>query len=203
VWEYIKEFEVSLDNLADVATALLLGIKTDTLDFTSQTTVELDMIAYRAVLPHVNKESLARISNYSIPKVLFELECKAFTDKTIENGILVSYIGQIDEGSRDTISIIADKMIRMDGIETAVIMAVIDNNLVASVRSIDDRIEVANLCEKVFGKEYSGAKDGSGGARVPLSLGTAFDIIKDESVKQSVIREIIKHYSDKILATAQ
>jgi nanoRNase/pAp phosphatase (c-di-AMP/oligoRNAs hydrolase) len=198
IWEYLKEYDVDLSVMPDIATALLIGIKTDTIDFTSQTTAELDMIAYRSVLPHVSKESLARICNYTIPKVLFELECKAFTEKILQDGTLISYIGQIDENNRDVISIIADKMIRMDGVETVVIMAIIDSELVASVRSTDDRVEVSSLCAKVFGKEFSGAKDGSGGARIPLGLGTAFDIVKDESVKQGLIKAIIDHYSAKI-----
>ena len=62
IWEYLKAHNIDLGGYPDVATAMVLGIKIDTLDFTSPDTSELDMEAFRALLPHANKESLAKVT---------------------------------------------------------------------------------------------------------------------------------------------
>lgn len=196
VWEYLQEFGVSLEEHADTATAMLLGIKTDTLDFTSSNTSDLDMAAHRSLLDNVDRVSLARLTNFELPKILFELEAKAFADKEVLNTKLVSFVGEIKGSSRDIIPTIADRFVRMEGISTAVIMGIVDGCLIASVRSSDTVIDVADLCAKVFGKEHSGAKDGSGGAKVPL--GSVYKMIVNEETKEMVLKDVVKTYLDKI-----
>ncbi len=199
VWDYLKEFNVSLEHEANVATAMILGIKTDTLDFTSDNLSELDIEAFSELLPFVNKISLARVNKFPLPKEVFEKEAEAFKVKKIVETTLVSYIGEVSAHSRDLISTIADRFARMAGVSTVVIMAVIDNHLQASVRSDDSRVDVVDLCTKVFGKEFSGAKEGSGGARVPL--GDAFKYIRDKEVRDKVIQEIFLMHRDNIFET--
>lgn len=196
VWDYLREFDVSLDEEADVATALVLGIKTDTLDFTSSTTAELDMEAFRNLLPLVNKTALAKLTKYAIPKLQFEIESKAFSTKEIKEAVLVSFIGEISPHNRDIIATIADRFTRMDTVSTVVIIGVIGNHLIASVRSEDTRVNVANLCASVFGKELSGAKEGSGGARIPL--GAAFEYIDSAETKAKVMSEVVATLKEKI-----
>lgn len=199
IWEYLKDFEIDLSKYQDACTAMVLGIKTDTQDFTSQNTSELDMEAYRNLLPHVDKQALAKVSKFSLPKQVFEAEKIAYERKQIKGTVLVSFVGPIAAHDRDTISTIADRFARMEGISTVVIMAIIENNLHASIRSDDSRVEVADLCMKVFGKNFSGAKDGAGGARVPL--GKAFELIASGEVKSVVMDEIVSNISNAIFDT--
>lgn len=196
VWDYLREFDVDLSKYSDEATALVLGIKTDTLDFTSANTSELDMEAYRNLLPFVNKEALARVTNFPLPKEVFEMEASAYSSKNMRATTLVSFIGEISAHSRDNISTIADRFARMAGVNTVVIMAVIDDCLQASVRSDDSRVDVNDLCVRVFGKKYAGAKEGAGGARLPLSK--SLEYINDKDVREIVIKEIVTWFENKI-----
>lgn len=196
VWQYLKEFGVDLKEHADVATALVLGIKTDTMDFTSTNTSELDMEAFRNLLPFVDKVALAKLTKYMLPKIQFETESKAFAAKEIRETVLISSIGETNEHNRDIISTIADRFARMDGISTVVILGVIDAHLVASVRSEDTRINLSKFVSEVFGKKFSGAKEGAGGARVPL--GPAFELITNQEVKDKVMDEIVTSVKEKI-----
>jgi len=196
IWEYLREFEVDLSEHADVATALVLGIKTDTLDFTSANTSELDMEAFRNLLPFVDKIALAKLTKYSLPKIQFEVESKAFAVKEIKETVLVSCIGETTEHNRDIIATIADRFARMDGISTVVILGVIDAHIVASVRSDDTRVNVSKFVADIFGKKFSGAKEGSGGARVPL--GAAFEYITNAEIKEKVVEEIVSSLKEKI-----
>lgn len=199
VWEYLKAFDINLSKFSDEATALVLGIKTDTLDFTSSNTSELDMEAYRSLLPFVNKASLARVTKFPIPKEVFELEYRAYENRVERNTTLISFVGELSPHNRDVISTIADRFFRMAGITTVVVMAVIDNHLQASVRSDDSRVDVHDLCTKVFGKKFSGAKEGAGGARLPLK--SQLEFINSKEVRDSVIKEIVANFANKVFST--
>lgn len=196
VWDYLKEFSVSLEDYSDAATALVLGIKTDTLDFTTANTSELDMEAFRSLLPLVNKVSLATVTKYPLPKIVFEIETSAFKNKDILNTVLVSFVGEISSHNRDVIPTIADRFVRMDGINTVVIMGIVDSCIIASIRSSDSRVNVHDTCVDVFGKDNAGGKEGSGGAR--LSLGAAFEMLEDKDVREKVAQDVVQQFKKKI-----
>jgi len=196
VWEYLDQYEIDLSEYSDAATAMLLGIKTDTIDFTSANVSQLDMEAYRNLLPYVNKEALAKVTNFPLPKEVFELEALAYENKKERGTTLTSFVGELTSHSRDTISTISDRFARMAGINTVVIMAVIEDHLQASIRSDDARVDVDDLCKKVFGKEYAGAKEGAGGARLPLE--ESFKYINNKEVKEKMVEEIIRTFQNKV-----
>jgi nanoRNase/pAp phosphatase (c-di-AMP/oligoRNAs hydrolase) len=198
IWDYLNEYEINLEDYPNIATALILGIKTDTLDFTSADSSDLDMEAYRALLPYVNKEALARVTKFPLPKEVFELEALAYENKNERGTTLVSFIGELTAHSRDVISTIADRFARMAGINTVVIMAIIENHLQASIRSDDARVDVSDLCTKVFGKKYAGSKPegGAGGARLPLDQ--SFQYINKKEVKETMVEEIISTFENKV-----
>jgi nanoRNase/pAp phosphatase (c-di-AMP/oligoRNAs hydrolase) len=196
VWDYLNEYDVNLDDYSDAATAMILGIKTDTLDFTSSNSSELDMEAYRSLLPYVNKEALARVTNFPLPREVFELEALAYKNKVERGTTLVSFVGELTDHSRDVISTISDRFARMAGINTVVIMAIINDHLQASIRSDDARVDVNDLCVKVFSKKYAGAKEGAGGARLPLS--NSFLYINNKEVKDKIVEEIVETFTSKV-----
>lgn len=198
VWQYLREYGVDLNKHTDTATALLLGIKTDTLDFTSANTSDLDMEAYRDLLGSVDRTALADIINFPLPGLVFETEGQAYKDRKVINTTLVSFIGECSSQHRDIIPYIADRFLRMEGINTVVIMGIIESHLIASVRSTDSRVDVFDLCTSAFGKEFSGAKEGSGGTRIPL--GPVLGCIKDDEVKERVMKEISDNFTEKILS---
>ena len=199
IWDYLNQYEISLEEYSDTATAMILGIKTDTLDFTSANASELDMEAYRELLPFADRTALARVTRFPLPKEVFELEALAYKNRKERGTTLISFIGELAPHSRDMISTIADRFTRMAGIDTVVIMTVIEDHLQASIRSDDARVDVNDLCTKVFGKKYAGAKEGSGGARLPLDK--SFQYINSKEVREKVIEEIVATFQSKVFET--
>lgn len=199
VCEYLREFGVDLSKHPYAATALCLGIKTDTLDFTTSNTTQLDRGSYSYLLSFANQEALAKVMNFSLPKALFETEALAYKEKRIKNVSLVSYVGELTSHNRDIIPAIADRFLRMEGIQTVVIMGVVENDLIASIRSTDSTVNVSELCGKSFGKKFSGAKEGCGGARVPL--GAAMEFIGAKEVRAIVLSEIVNGITEKIFTS--
>ena len=129
---------------------------------------------------------------------LKKLEALAYKNKQEREGgtSLVSFIGELTLKQRDMISTIADRFNRMAGINTVVIMAIIEGHLQASIRSDDTRHDVGEMCTKIFGKKYSGAKEGSGGAKLPLDK--QLEYIKTKEVRETVIKEIVSTFEHKI-----
>lgn len=198
VWEYLKAFDVPMTEYPNVATAMVLGITTDTLDFTNESTSDLDMTAFRELLPFVNRDALSKVNKFELPKILFKIETDAFNSRDIKNSTLVSSVGEQGQHNRDIIPMIADRFARMVGINTVFIMGIIEDKLVVSVRSGDSRVDVGEVCAKVFGRDFSGSKEGggSGGAKVPLN--GLFDYISDVDIKAKVIDQVFSSFKTKI-----
>lgn len=196
VWEYLTIFKIPIEEHPDVATAMVLGIKTDTGDFSSPNTAELDFEAFRHLIPMVDKESLAKINNYPIPKAVLEAEATALSSMHERGSVVVASVGILNAHKRDIIPIIADRFIRLDNVNTVVILGIVDNHLLASVRSTDSRHNVSDLCAEVFGTEFSGAKNGSGGARAPLGLAGA--MTKDDKAREAMNEEITHNIAQTV-----
>jgi nanoRNase/pAp phosphatase (c-di-AMP/oligoRNAs hydrolase) len=166
------------------------------MNFTTTNTSDLDMEAYRNLLPKIHQVFFRQILKYDLPKAVFEAEARAFSDKEIRNTTLVSYIGELSIQNRDILPIVADKLVRMDTVKTVFILGIIDNCIMSSVRSVADGVDVNDVCIKVFGKENAGGKEGSGGAKV--ELGTAYELLSDKDTKEKVKDEIISNLKSKI-----
>lgn len=201
VWEYLKALEISLEKSADVATAMVLGIKTDTQDFSSSNTTDVDLEAFRDLTVHVDRDKLATLIRYPIPESIFQSEATALSSMQKKGSVLVSSVGALSPRQRDHIPIIADHFARIDDIQTVVILGLVENSLVASVRSEDSRVNVSDFCADVFGAEYSGGKHGSGGASVPL--GTLGRLIVSEDARDVMHQEILNTVAAKIFDTLE
>jgi len=87
----------------------------------------------------------------------------------------------------------------MEGIETVVVYSLIDGSIHASIRSRNSSVHVHNFCQKVFGADNAGGKQGSGGAKVPVGfLYSPEDDIEDqqklsEFTQATIMKRILRH----------
>lgn len=179
VWEYIKSSDVTFDNDLDynVATALYLGIIIDTSELRSDTATNRDATASWELMKILDKKKLDTILSFELPAYFFELRdvCAASGNSTIKDTCWVASVGIIPPTKRDVLPMLADDMIRREGISVAVVISIIGDFLQASVRSRSS-VDVNDFCWKIFGKDHSGGKQGMGGARVPLGLSNLRDL---------------------------
>lgn len=176
VWEYLKKEEIEFDKNSDedsvVATALLVGIKTDTQDLVTENVTNLDFEAYKSLMHHIDRGKLSSIINYPIPSYQLELRNKLDTEGNfkMDNGVFVGGIGNISTSKRDVLPILADERSRLEDVNTAFIFAIVGDDLCVSVRSINLAVDVNALCQKIFGKDNAGGKQGAGAAKLPLGF---------------------------------
>lgn len=188
ICDYIRKLGFDLnpesEEDANVATSLLFAIENDTANLVSENTRNLDADCFLYLLNRVDINIITNVRNYPIPRYFFELEEIANKNKEVVGSVLVTGLQYLKADRRDSLPYIADKFLRMEGIETVVVLGIIDGHLVASLRTTNKSISLNNICHTIFGETYSGAKTGSGGARVPLGIidpGTA-----DEGVQEMV-----------------
>jgi len=194
VWKIINDNDVEFDGSDEdkiVATAMLMGIKTDTNDLLSENTAELDNVAYQNLARNADISKISAILNYPLPKYLFDLELEALrpdNGKQVHSAFL-TFLGILSPAKRDSLPILADKLIRIEGTSTSIIFCIIDDHIEASVRSKDVSLDVDAFCKKLFGKEFAGGKYGAGGARIPMGF---FGLINEPEEVQKAISEAVR-----------
>lgn len=198
IWDYLRAAGIDIAAYPDIITSLILGIKTDTLEFSTENTANLDYEAFRAMIPCVDRIKLAKLTKYVLPQSLFEHEHLAYDNHIIKNSVLITSVGHISPLRRDDIPMVADRFSRMDAISTVIVLGFIEDTMVASVRSEDSRVNVYDLCCALFGKDFCGAKSGSGGAKVPL--GIMPKMISGEDLKNAVAKSMLEHIANKVFA---
>ena len=199
VWELVNKLDLNFDDELDqdVATALFLGIRVDTLELISENTTDRDFEAFKSLSHNINRKKLASIIDYSLPTYFFELEKELnkldqegeSVNQITDGSCFVGTIGVTTPNRRDAIPMLADKTVRMEGIETSIVFGIVGDNLVASIRSHNTSLDVNSFAKTIFGKDFSGGKLGSAGANVPLGILSFND--SPEEVK-AIIWEAIK-----------
>ncbi|MHA2279852.1 MAG: DHH family phosphoesterase [Promethearchaeota archaeon] len=169
--ETIQCFDPDEEGVKELATALAIGIKTDTLDFLNETTTSDDFQAFRELGRHLSDEKFGRIVNYEFPPYVLDYEQTAWENKRSEfQPHFITGLGYVDESKSDCIPTIADKFMRLQGVQTVVVYGVVENCIRASVRTSSAALDCQTLCDELFGKGNGGAKHGIGGARVSFNV---------------------------------
>jgi nanoRNase/pAp phosphatase (c-di-AMP/oligoRNAs hydrolase) len=182
-------FEEDNDLDSKVATALMVGIITDTESQLSDDTTEYEHATY-AELFEFRHPALKQIIKYKQPRDWVQAGAsivKIYDD--IKEGVLIHGIGFITGINRDLIAKIADDMLSWEGVETCVAFAIIDGNRVAgSVRSSNAALAVPSFC-KELGQQFSGGdgggKLGKGAYQYPLGP-VAVDGEMDDPTKEKL-----------------
>jgi nanoRNase/pAp phosphatase (c-di-AMP/oligoRNAs hydrolase) len=193
IYQLIKshglQFEEDNDHDSKVATAILVGIITDTEYQTSDDTTDLEHEAYRDLFEFRNSAALKQITRYKQPREWVQARaCVAQkAHDRIKDGVLIHGIGFITGNNRDLIAAVADEMLSWENVETSVAFAVVDGDRIeGSVRSSNAALAVPSLCKDLGGKHGSGGgKLGKGAYQYGLGS-CANDGEMDESTKDKL-----------------
>ena len=205
IFRLIEKSELTLDDDIDydkkVATALIVGIMTDTENMLSPDTTEHETDAFKVLCDCRDVNVLKQIVNFKRPK--FWITAKAIAAEEAhydEEGYCVVGMGVLPTKHWDLLADQADEMVQWDTVHTAIAFAVIgEDTLVGCVRSTNASITVKELCKKFGGKHGSGGgKQGKGRYTYDLG-GLAFDPEEDEETKDETWTLIDKKERSRIL----
>ena len=163
-------FNLDSDSDLKIATAMMIGITTDTENLMSDDTTELEFHAWSKLHPFKDPTSLKQIVNFERPKFWTENKAEAVTRANIREGVGVVGMGVIASKHRDMIADMADEMANWEDVNTSIVFAIVDGNRIeGSVRTKSSSISVPSLCNNLGGKfGQGGGKLGKGAYKYEL-----------------------------------
>jgi nanoRNase/pAp phosphatase (c-di-AMP/oligoRNAs hydrolase) len=173
--KYIQELDLTLGE--QVATALLYGIRAETLDFKRDTT-PADLTAAAYLYPFADHDTLEQVESPSMSAETLDVLAEAIRNREVEGSHLVSNAGFITD--RDALSQAAQHLLNLEGITTSAVFAIADDTIYLAARSKDIRMDIGRILEDAFGDigEMKGhSTDAS--VEIPLGIFTGIEVSED------------------------
>ncbi|MGD9731561.1 MAG: bifunctional oligoribonuclease/PAP phosphatase NrnA [Desulfamplus sp.] len=162
--EYIKAADIKPSET--LATALILGIKTDTAAFLRNTALE-DVRAFQFLYKFANSSMISRIENAEFKEKDLDFIAKAIKRKKIINHRVYSYTGKIV--NPDQCVITADFFMKIDTANWSIVSGIYDKKLIIIVRNDGLRKSAGNAVKDAF--DFIGSAGGHRTmARVEIKL---------------------------------
>ncbi|MFD1645599.1 DHH family phosphoesterase [Haloarchaeobius litoreus] len=163
--KYIQEFDMKVDEA--VATALLYGIREETLDFKRDTT-PADLTAAAYLYPFANHDLLEQVESPSMSPETLDVLAEAIQNREVQGSHLVSNAGFIRD--REALAQAAQHLLNLEGITTTAVFGIADDTIFLAARSKDIRMNIG----KVLSDAYGGIGEAAGHstqASAEISLG--------------------------------
>jgi nanoRNase/pAp phosphatase (c-di-AMP/oligoRNAs hydrolase) len=169
--KYIRQLNLKPD--MSLATALLYGIRTDTKDFTRNTSSD-DMDAASYLSPLVNKYVMGQLEHPPMGLETLDIIGKAINNKEIRGAYLTSFVEFISD--RDALPQAAEMMLHLEGVYTVLVFGINDDKIQLSARSRDSRVNLGRILQNAFGELNSGGHATMAAGAIKLGiLGDAND----------------------------
>jgi nanoRNase/pAp phosphatase (c-di-AMP/oligoRNAs hydrolase) len=186
IYSVIKYLGLEFDeNDSRMATAMMIGITTDTEFLMSDDCSDYEFEAWSGLFPFRDPILLKQIVNFERPKFWIESKATACSNATVEESIGVVGMGMIPSKHRDMIADMADEMVTWEDVNTAIVFAVVDGNrMEGSVRTKASSVSVPALCQDLGGRHgKGGGKLGKGAYKYDLA-GATIDEDEDDGIKK-------------------
>jgi len=142
---YLKYAGIELDK--PIATALAMGILTDTMSFTRGAT-ELDFATFEDLLPLLDRELLGRLRSPAISPDTLDVLARAIRGSKLKGGYLYTNVGFIKD--RDAIPQAADFLLNREGVMTVLVCGIVEDAVYVSARTNDIRIHLGQVLKSAF-----------------------------------------------------
>jgi len=188
--QYLQLAGISPDK--KLASALLYGIMTDTAEFTRGMSPD-DIMAVNYLVPLSDQDLLEKIKSPSVSLETADALAVAIQNRDFVRDVLISTAGIIS--NRDAIPQACEYLLKLEGVSTTFVFAIVNENIIINARTKDVRMNVADVMKRAFGDLGStGGHPTSAGATVPLGVfsGTQDDQMLISLVKDSVTRRLLQ-----------
>ncbi len=170
--KYLQELDLSPTET--VATALLYGIRAETVDFKRETT-PADLTAAAYLHPFADHDTLEEVESPSMSPETLDVLAEAIQNREVRGSNLISNAGFLTD--REALAQAAQQLLNLEGISTTAVFGIADDRIVLAARSNDIRLNIGNVLLDAFedvGEAAGHAKQAS--AEIPLGLFTGIEI---------------------------
>ena len=173
--KYIQELDITPDET--VATALLYGIRAETMEFKRHTS-PADLTAAAYLHPFVDHDTLEQVESPSMSAETLDVLAEAIHSREVDGSHLVSNAGFVRD--QDALSQAAQHLLNMEGVTTTAVFAIADDVIHLTARSKDIRVDIGRLLEEAFGDtgEVAGHST-EATAEIPLGIFTGIEVSED------------------------
>lgn len=180
--EYLRA--ASITPSAKLATALFYGIKTDTDNFTRDSTAA-DVKAFRYLYPYVNLNIIKKIESSEINKKNIADFRQAFDALRFIGDTAYIHMGSVQDS--DSLVIIADFFLKMAEASWCMVSGISGQKIIIIIRNAGFRLDAGKVASRLFGNLGSaGGHKNAARAEIPLS------VFKDEIGGEKEISDYIK-----------
>ncbi|SEV93365.1 DHH family protein [Halobacterium jilantaiense] len=190
--KYIQEFDLSVSQA--VATALLYGIRAETLDFRRDTT-PADLTAAAYLYPFADHDTLEQVESPNMSPETLDVLAEAIASREVQGSHLVSNAGFISD--RDALSQAASQLLNLEGITTTAVFGIVEDTIYLAARSKDIRLNIGRVLADAFvdiGESAGHSTQAS--AEIPLGIFTGIETTEDnrntllELTEEAVTRKL-------------
>ncbi|MHC4390426.1 MAG: DHH family phosphoesterase [Planctomycetota bacterium] len=130
-----------------MATALLYGIKSDTL-FLDRNCTRADLNAFHHLFSLANLNTIRRMEKPEIPQDVLKTFGKALTNLDLGDGLSFAFLGEVRE---DVIAQMAELLLQVEGAQWSVACGIVEDALVGSVRNAGYQRAAGDMVKRTFG----------------------------------------------------
>jgi nanoRNase/pAp phosphatase (c-di-AMP/oligoRNAs hydrolase) len=144
--EYLRAAAVKLP--PRLATALLYGIKADTL-YLERGATRADMEAFAHLHAHANHSALRRIERPEVPQEALDVLAAGIRRRQISHGVLAAHVGAVPYP--ELVAQFADLFLQVEGVEWSVVSGTVGGELHVSVRNVGYVRGAGEVMRQAFG----------------------------------------------------
>ncbi len=169
--KYLQEFDQSPSEA--VATALLYGIRSETLDFKRDTT-PADLTAAAYLHPFADHDTLEQVESPSMSPETLDVLAEAIQNREVQGSYLFSTAGFILD--REPLAQAAQHLLNLEGVTTTAVLGIADDNIYLAARSKDIRLDIGNVLQEAFAEMGDAAGHSTqGSVEIPLGIFTGIE----------------------------
>ena len=187
--EYLRA--IGMEPSQRLATALLYGIKTDTL-FLERGSILADLSAFTFLYPFANKAMITRIERPALPREDLEALGRALSRLQLDNGVAVIHMGEINR--EDVIPQMAEFCLNIEGVEWAVVSGLVKDRVVISVRNVGYVKSAGEIMKKLYdGIGSAGGHRAMAKAVIPLDrFKERYGEVSEKVIRQAMLPMIVE-----------
>jgi nanoRNase/pAp phosphatase (c-di-AMP/oligoRNAs hydrolase) len=174
-----------------LATALLYGIKADTL-YLERGATRADMEAFAFLHERANHNALRRIERPQLPDPAFDALAQAIARRHVVDGVLVTHVSKA--AYPELVAQFADLFLQTEGIEWSVVSGIVGRDLHVSVRNVGYVRGAGEVVQEAFaGLGRAGGHRAMAKAVVPLDAWRAAGHgLDDDAITRAVSDRVLR-----------
>ncbi|MFO7926048.1 MAG: DHH family phosphoesterase [Halobacteriota archaeon] len=164
--DYLDQF--GIDPSEELASGLLYGIRTDTMEFSRGVSIA-DLEAAAKLVELADNDRLRQVESPSVSTETLDTLGNAISNRTVQGDVLTTCVGFISD--RDTLAQAADRLLDMDSITTTLVFGYTEDTVFASARARGAERDLGEILRDAFGQIGSaGGHADMAGAQVPVGI---------------------------------